>query len=234
MRESNGYEQRTAHFNKMMYLKSFGVRFELPTAHVIGSAVFARQPNYIYQVIKYILPSERRTNMSISPTLPLYEEINREGNILVRLQRQGEGSSLYDVQKDGRDAYVIIKKARKPKICFSADGSMFAYMVMEERGLTQEQKVSNIKGKIESKIKNFMQTYLGKGSYSRYDPKDEAYNQYNSLQPVLAVVKSHSTDPYELIDELRLGQDDERNFLVKIDLSKNGFDEETLAQVQSM
>lgn len=46
-RKSTGHEQRTAHFNKMMYLKSFGVRFELPTAHIIDAAVFAREPEYI-------------------------------------------------------------------------------------------------------------------------------------------------------------------------------------------
>jgi hypothetical protein len=44
---SNGHEQRTAHFNKMMYLKSFGTRFELPTAHILDSAVFSRDPSYI-------------------------------------------------------------------------------------------------------------------------------------------------------------------------------------------
>jgi hypothetical protein len=73
---SNGHELRTAHFNKMMYLKSFGIRFELPTAHIIDAAVFARDPKYIIQVVKYILPSERRTNIQIYPEVPLFKELN--------------------------------------------------------------------------------------------------------------------------------------------------------------
>ena len=71
--ESDGHEQRTAHFNKMMYLRSFGIRFELPTAHIIDAAVFARNPTYIIQVIKYIIPSERRTNLAIYPTFDLID-----------------------------------------------------------------------------------------------------------------------------------------------------------------
>jgi hypothetical protein len=84
----------------MMYLKSFGVRFELPTAHIINSAVFAKNPEYIIQVIKYVLPSERRTNLIISPPVRLFKELNEKGNILVRLQKQGKGSSLYDMPAD--------------------------------------------------------------------------------------------------------------------------------------
>ena len=33
-----------------MYLRSFGIRFELPTAHIIDAAVFARNPRYVIQV----------------------------------------------------------------------------------------------------------------------------------------------------------------------------------------
>lgn len=68
-----------------MYLKSFGVRFELPAAHIIDSAVFARDPEYIIQVIKYIMPAEGRTKMNIFPQLPLFQELYEEGNIVVRL-----------------------------------------------------------------------------------------------------------------------------------------------------
>ena len=137
--KSDGHEPRTAHFNKMMYLRSFGIRFELPTAHIIDAAVFARNSDYIIQVIKYILPSERRTNLRIYPEVPLLKELNAKGNVLVRLQKKGKGSSLYALPAE-EDGYVILENCQDPMTCFSYDGTMFAYFVWEEKVISHMKK----------------------------------------------------------------------------------------------
>lgn len=85
--KGSGNEQRTAHFNKMMYMSSFGIHLDLPTAYILDAAIFEADRRYCIQVIKYILPSENRTNVTIYPPMPQFDELNENGNIAVRLQR---------------------------------------------------------------------------------------------------------------------------------------------------
>lgn len=58
---SVGREKRSAHFNQVMYLKNYCIKFEIPTAHVLNSRVFTKNDKYIFQVVKFIVPSEMRT-----------------------------------------------------------------------------------------------------------------------------------------------------------------------------
>lgn len=89
-----------------------------------------------------------------------------------------------------------------------------------------------------TKLKHFIQDKFSAEretvDFSRSDPKDIESQNYERLCPTLNIIKADDTNPWELIYELEKGQKDPSNFLVKIDLSKNGFDEEKLATIKNL
>lgn len=47
---------RTAEHNKEQYLKSYSVGFEIPSFYVLESTIWFKNPDYILQMVKYVIP----------------------------------------------------------------------------------------------------------------------------------------------------------------------------------
>lgn len=114
--------EKTAEFNKELWMRSYAIKFEIPACYVLDARVFAHNTLYIFQVCKYVVPDESRTKSHIIP--PKKEYDNYDGNILLRLYKN-ENNQLVEKGE------AIIKDAMNIKTCFSQDGTMFAYLVKE-------------------------------------------------------------------------------------------------------
>ena len=76
-KQIDGFEPRTANFNKRLWMKSYAHRFEIPTSHVLNARTFIRGEKFqIMQMIKFVIPSELRTGIKVMPALPFFEELN--------------------------------------------------------------------------------------------------------------------------------------------------------------
>ena len=60
--------------DKERYLKAFGVKFEIPTAEVLNATIV--ENGSCIEIVKYIFPSERRTQVKIEPQVTFYERLN--------------------------------------------------------------------------------------------------------------------------------------------------------------
>ena len=74
--------------DKERYLKAFGVKFEIPTAEVLNATIVDK--GSCIEIVKYVFPSEHRTQVKIEPQAALYERLNEEGNIIVRVRGERE------------------------------------------------------------------------------------------------------------------------------------------------
>jgi hypothetical protein len=93
----DGRESRFANFNKKLWMNSYSQKFELPTSHVLNARTFAHGKStnfHIMQLIKFIIPSEFRTGMKVQPPLEFFDDLNDQGNIVLRVLEPGEGSAL--------------------------------------------------------------------------------------------------------------------------------------------
>lgn len=46
------------------------------------------------QLMKFVIPSEFRTGMKVQPPLQFFDDLNEQGNLVLRVLEPGEGSSL--------------------------------------------------------------------------------------------------------------------------------------------
>lgn len=119
---------------------------------------------------------------------------------------------MHDMPAGGELGQVILQNCQRPMTCFSTDGTMFAYIVWEERRKPSDdddEEVSVLKD-VEKptsnmKLKNFMRKMRGHQEFSRSDPGDRASKEFLKnfdLMPVLCIVKTEGDSPSELIEEL--------------------------------
>ena len=162
--------------------------------------------------------------------MPLFKELNQKGNIIVRLQKKGNGSSLFDLAED--DGYVILEGVREPMTCFSYDGTMFAYLGWEEpdkissKWLAREvfDRVGRAaKNSNPMKLKHLMRSIQGMPEDSRSDPKTNDVKK-DQLIPVLTVLKTDGKEATELIHELKAGQRDHSVFYARVPLAGHDCD----------
>ena len=69
-RFSDGKNMKSAHFNKELYMKNYSFKFELPTSFVLNAHIFGRDTRYYYQLVKYVIPSEKIRGTKIRPRVP--------------------------------------------------------------------------------------------------------------------------------------------------------------------
>ena len=50
--------QRTANFNKEFYMKNFRINFTLPTSFIMAAKVYAKDPQYFFQLAKFRIPNK--------------------------------------------------------------------------------------------------------------------------------------------------------------------------------
>lgn len=47
---------RAAKYNQKLFLDNFGIDIEIPTFFVIDSFLWFKNPDYVFKVVKYVLP----------------------------------------------------------------------------------------------------------------------------------------------------------------------------------
>lgn len=50
---------REAKKNQELFLKNFGIDIQIPTFFVIDSILWFKNPDYIFKIVKYVLPDVR-------------------------------------------------------------------------------------------------------------------------------------------------------------------------------
>ena len=44
--------------NKNIFLKNYGVYYSIPSIYILDANIFAKNPRYVFQLVKYVMPSE--------------------------------------------------------------------------------------------------------------------------------------------------------------------------------
>lgn len=47
---------RTGLDNKTIYLKNYGVYYSIPSIFILDANIFAKNPRYVFQLVKYVMP----------------------------------------------------------------------------------------------------------------------------------------------------------------------------------
>jgi hypothetical protein len=131
-------DTRLANFNKQLWMKTYSLRFEIPTTHVLNARTFTSgDDKHVMQLVKFILPSEVRTQMKIEPPLPFFDALNKKGNIMLRVLKRKEGASInlvdWAILEFVNDDDKATGQALNPISAFSQDGTHFAYLVEEQK-----------------------------------------------------------------------------------------------------
>ena len=49
---------RSAKENKQLYMDTYAIKFRIPVLYVIESLIYSQDPQYVVQLVKYVLPEE--------------------------------------------------------------------------------------------------------------------------------------------------------------------------------
>lgn len=115
-------------------MKNYATEFVIPTSFVMNARVYDQNPEYVYQVEKFVIPQNEDSSLisKIEPSLPnFYKDFGAQAMIL-RLNKKTNASMDYV-------NHVVIPKGLNPITCFSLDGSMFAYLVIDRASKSNEQ-----------------------------------------------------------------------------------------------
>jgi len=55
--------KRSAIKNKDLFLKSYGVNYEIPSMYILDSCIFSKDNRYIIQFVKYVIPKNKILNI---------------------------------------------------------------------------------------------------------------------------------------------------------------------------
>lgn len=123
---SSDQSARQAKDNQKLFLQNYGIDVHIPTFFVIDSRIWPSNPDYIFSLIKYVLPERQSKTIqheyngrsTISSYKALYgSQLN--GNLVLRLMHKGD--NFLNVKKE-----IILRQLEWAKIVMSDDGQMIA------------------------------------------------------------------------------------------------------------
>jgi hypothetical protein len=81
---------KSAELNKNVYIDNYAVKFSIPTSFVLNARICGSNPDYLYQVVKFVIPGNESDGSMISkiePSPPKFFKSLGKNSMILRLNK---------------------------------------------------------------------------------------------------------------------------------------------------